>query len=958
MRIPRYKFISTALAATITVCVLSSCEDDMPDAVYNDNWASDEYFIIGSKDSDSRVAYENEYISTFESGDIVGAFSFDENDAVVDSNVPMTVENRENLNTGQKLQALVPHTAQVLTRGKSRYLFYYPYDASMTIDKARDYIHSVKTDQSVDEDGKMSAYEQSDLLWDYVAPGEKNVHIIFDHAMANILVMVPEKEVEYYKSITVHGQPLTATGINLSTENLNAMAYNVDTDQPLSDIVMTNPMNSTREGKEDEGKLLVFRAAVPACRTLAASENAFITVNNTNSTTKSYRLKKDIDLLPGHNYYFSISSFTPPVIDVEDDDSWVLEVYDPENDLVGYLCREYIYYEDPSSDSNYRGMEVSAYESSFTLPSMHNFNHPTKKTGIVVSTNPGDAHKNALWPQIYTEGASTNPTSSGSLGVNSQAWVFYNLQPGTKNPDLTKGTVLRFVFDIKSGAGSTGYTPIRHPKLAYNEWGNYSLVTDPAWPLPHTTSYATCYKDFQGLFKVRHGHEYLATWQTTPAATGYGYESEEYLEYYMHGSTLIWNPEKNFIEDFIIGDEMVTNQQAYLNGHIAIKKENGVKTAFVSYSPLTSNTTDAAGNGVGYTVIKYMTIGNEKYPLRKVSFNQFWTGKSLRNTLDRDNKPLECFNLSRDKYDDFYSQHPEVEKPEYKIGTVNFQIWDGANVESAEEKRAPHETRLMTEKLPAGYVYPSAYKGQSLSEGGTYDSDIDPIDDPSLHENMALLYNFTAFIDGKLKPVDNATEEFRFPTWTDIARLRRYGGYSYPAKWITSDVKTKNADGTYSGTDYEAIKEGKILKNDAYCANISGLDLRAYGYWPLQGSNVSGLGERCYIFLDATKGNPFYNPDPDYTLEKDPMNWMTIFCFNPWNAWGASGLANYNRATPQVREAGTHIVACHSRAFAAVRVVMSFKNPIGAGSRSYNNRAMMPQRHFNTYIPLELSEID
>ena len=65
MRIPRYKFISTALAATITVCVLSSCEDDMPDAVYNDNWASDEYFIIGSKDSDSRVAYENEYISTF-----------------------------------------------------------------------------------------------------------------------------------------------------------------------------------------------------------------------------------------------------------------------------------------------------------------------------------------------------------------------------------------------------------------------------------------------------------------------------------------------------------------------------------------------------------------------------------------------------------------------------------------------------------------------------------------------------------------------------------------------------------------------------------------------------------------------------------------------------------------------------------------------------------------------------
>ena len=42
MRIPRYNFISTVLA-TIIACGLSGCEDDMPDVVYNDNWASDEY---------------------------------------------------------------------------------------------------------------------------------------------------------------------------------------------------------------------------------------------------------------------------------------------------------------------------------------------------------------------------------------------------------------------------------------------------------------------------------------------------------------------------------------------------------------------------------------------------------------------------------------------------------------------------------------------------------------------------------------------------------------------------------------------------------------------------------------------------------------------------------------------------------------------------------------------------
>ncbi len=956
MRILRYKFIPTVFA-TIMACGLSGCEDDMPDAVYNDNWASDEYFIIGGNDPGSRVVYENEHVSTFESGDIVGAFSFDENGTVIDSNVPMTVEVRENLNTGQKVQTLVARTAQELSRGKARYLFYYPYDASMTIDKARAYTHNVKPDQSVAKDGKMSSYEQSDLLWNYVAPGEKNVHIIFDHAMANILVMVPEKDVEFYENITVHGQPLTATDINLSTENLSAMTYSVADDQPLCDIIMTHPINSKREGKEDEGKLLVYRAAVPACRTISATEGAFLTVENTNNTTKSYRLKKDIDLLPGHNYYFTISSFTPPVIDVDDDDSWVLEVYDPENDLVGYLCREYIHYVDPSYDDNYRSMKVNDYESQFTQPNTGNLDHPYIGS-YIVSTNPGKAHNDTLWKQIFSPGKE-GPKSSGSLGVNSQAWVFYNLQPGTQNPDLTRGTVLRFIYDIKSGAGQTGYTPLRHPAWSHDQYNNYKMSTPSAWPLPHMSSNGS--DRFQGLFKVGHGHEYVATWTKTHATEGYGYESEEYLEYYMHGSTLIWNPEENFIEDFIIGDEMVTNRQAFLNGHIAIKKENGIKTAFVSYSPLTSNTTDADNNSVGYTVIKYMNIGELQYPLRKVSFNQFWTGKSLRNVLDRDNNPIECFNVSHEEYDEIYSQNPEVDKPDYKIGTVNFQMWDGNSVSSAEENLAKHEKYPMTQKLPAGYIYPTASKGESISDGGSYyDSDIDPVNDESLRDNIALLYNFTAFIDGKLKPADTSVETYRFPTWGDIVRLRRYGGWSYPAKWITDDVKTKKADASYAETDYQAIKEGKLLKSDAYCANISGLDLRAYGFLNLKGTRVEGLGERCYLFLDATTDNPFYDPSNlEYTIEDNKMNWIAMFCFNPWNAWGSSGLTSYRPHFNQISEAKEHIVQCHSRAFAAIRVVMAFKNPIGTGSRSYKSRAFIPQqRYFNTYIPLDLSEIN
>ena len=37
--------------------------------------------------------------------------------------------------------------------------------------------------------------------------------------------------------------------------------------------------------------------------------------------------------------------------------------------------------------------------------------------------------------------------------INSQAWVFYNIKNGSVIPDLTKGTILRIIYDINGGGG-------------------------------------------------------------------------------------------------------------------------------------------------------------------------------------------------------------------------------------------------------------------------------------------------------------------------------------------------------------------------------------------------------------------------------------------------------------------------------------------------------------------------
>ena len=105
-----------------------------------------------------------------------------------------------------------------------------------------------------------------------------------------------------------------------------------------------------------------------------------------------------------------------------DDDSWVLDVLDPQTGQpVGLLCREYLRWN--QTDTKWDG-----------------FDDPTYPGG-----------------------------PDGPMRVNSQAWVFYNLQPDGRTPDLSEGTVLRFVYDVRKNT----FRGIADDEDGY------------AWPKPH-----------------------------------------------------------------------------------------------------------------------------------------------------------------------------------------------------------------------------------------------------------------------------------------------------------------------------------------------------------------------------------------------------------------------------------------------------------------------------------------
>lgn len=369
-------------------------------------------------ENETRASVTSDWNTVADEGDIVGAFNL--GNLSDPENVRYAVRN-----VGDS-QVLVPAMEGTeLTKQATDYLFYYPYNPEMTLEKARNLEHSVMVDQQQD-----GAFESSDLLWDVAHASETKCMVALDHAMASITIIAQAEGNDFFNNVKILGQSFTASGIDLTVDGPDLLTYG--TDDAASDITALYAPYSTDADH--------YRAVIPAHRIIKAGSK--IISHYTRDSVHEYTLRRDLELLPGRNYVFTLLRDNSPSPDVTDDDSWVLDVLDPQTGQpVGLLCREYLRWN--QTDTKWDG-----------------FDDPTYPGG-----------------------------PDGPMRVNSQAWVFYNLQPDGRTPDLSEGTVLRFVYDVRKNTFSG---------IADDEDGY-------AWPKPHNYAGHGADKHF-GMFLADHGH--------------------------------------------------------------------------------------------------------------------------------------------------------------------------------------------------------------------------------------------------------------------------------------------------------------------------------------------------------------------------------------------------------------------------------------------------------------------
>lgn len=437
MKATTYNIITLFSLLTLFL-VSTSCTDELATATGRTTENQTPRFVVSTNSPQTRVSYGSITQSTFEEGDVLGAFVLDKDDnIVINSSANITYSNIQyqvvgNASDGTKnLEPVLSQDALPYGDGTYRYIFYYPFREGTTYNNVT---HTVQTNQTTSR-----LYELSDLLWDVatVTPGTDNaptVEVAMDHAMANIVLNVDRSYLssgnDGYK-VYILKTPYMADDINLSQalDNENR-SYTVDNEH-TTDIRMWCSNN------EAQTETLQFRAVIPACQTIS-SGSPFLRITAADGTQKQFSLKENLTLLSGRNYIFTVTENeepTPIIPDVTDDDSWVFDVLDPEtNEPVGLLCREYLRYQP----------ETLPYSGEYASGDLTN-----------IPIEPA----NQCW-------------------VNSQAWVFYQLKDkANKIPDLNTGTVLRFLYDVEYN----GWAYYPQPHESYQQQGIFTPEHGYRW---------------------------------------------------------------------------------------------------------------------------------------------------------------------------------------------------------------------------------------------------------------------------------------------------------------------------------------------------------------------------------------------------------------------------------------------------------------------------------------------
>lgn len=822
---------------------LVSCKDDellVPGDGITDEMR-DAYFIIGNQVA-TRTTHVNDEYTVFDNGDEIGAFALtDDGQNALEGepkNVCYTVaelSNSEPNDYGYKARVLLPKdNKRKLSKGLTKYLFYYPYNPDIKgLDDLKNLTHKVYADQTEHDN-----YIKSDLLWDIAFGEDDKCLIMMDHAMANIIISIDGVEYDAEKGAEIIDMPLLAGGVNLTAPNLAEMTA------PDGSFAYSNPLElEGQEFSDIKAKQVQytsstdkFRAAVPANCTLEGGKDIIrLWTKGKNSQPKVFKLKKDVTLEPGKNYIFTLIKKGQPQPDVTDEDSWVLDVLDPETgDVVGLLCREYIRYQ-------------------------------PQNTLVDPGNNDKDNSMNWQPDQItypYSEmKLSGNGNELKGPTMSSQAWVFYNLDIDG-SPNLEEGQILRVIYDVRT-------------KLD----GVFTCVS--TWPYPYERDEES--NDLNGsgqshsFFVPDHGHN----WINDKAGTGYGrsttdedknevlngkFKNQNYFEFWdkdesdnkyytMHGSRIKWCPTHNLIYYFELygsnndNEDRVSNQVAKNQGHIAIPTDGG--SPYVSFDAIDGSkpTLDIKGNKVCYTMPHYLIdtrinkdnkLEVTRYPLVKIGYNQFWMSQSLHTKYLNDNNKTQLVDYSND------SRH---QISDFREGKIAFD---------------------------EGFVYPLAYTNSSDPQKETW--------------NVDLLYNTIAILDDKFLPKSVIGEDYKVPEVEDMKSLWRYLGWHAFNKIMSSDLILEDGKEAYKlkgglnapKTYDEAMARGFSKINNGIFVNISGFNLKASGWcrekgsWPNEGNDNKVLplllypeekGNNTLFYIHSSKfhGNTaikeFLNPD-------------------------------------------------------------------------------------------------
>lgn len=888
--------------------VAVSCSDDLVEGAQapggqDDFWSQFDFVI--ADDADTRVAYDTYKRSTFEAGDEVGIYVVDANGNLISgqpTNVHYVVRDVTDLNTGERRQVLLPSNPNTSV-GKNtdyHYVLYYPYNVNMTLTALKSYTHTIDTDQNASSSTyapELTAFEHSDLLWCYYAPpaDKQTFEVYFDHAMAQIVVELDESAVyapddnPENTGVYLLNMPMQASNINLLQSWSETFSY--ATTVPTYDAANEekNPkIHAWKFGTGASGKLL-FRAMVPA-HTIDSEDDKgikrpVVRIYSKAGTYTDYKLKSNLDLRPGYTYTFTFSKGqTTTDFEVSEDDSWVLDVLDPETGApVGLLCREYLRY--------HPGERPAGYE-------YYNY------TGI--------PYPNATQPMTKF--------------IDSQAWVFYNLEAdGT--PDLSKGKVLRFIYDIQLNAN-----------------GNEDAFDiDQAYaPKPHMNSLRL------GIFTPEHGYYWTTQHRESYLDEGqYGTEikiegstdkRENYQNYGMHGGTITWGyaDGHSYISSFTLpahnaykssetatvngvevtvgdGSGYITNKQAYYFGHIAIDADG---YADISYQPISDDNKDIDDKKVGILQPHYLidrrinasgTVEENRYPLVKIGHNQFWMSKSLRTNVLTDGTVIPCYNkIATD-------------------GTKPAAMKDGLN---------------WSDEFGMGYVYPFS---SSIKSG---DSPYDPVnDEKEMHPGQpgisrgntqefvpAPCYNLSVVNDDRFVPKSNDNRLYYvMPDKSTFNDMAGYFSERFTAKLCSDQIKLRKENsyllengntGTEDELLYDAAlygmtyrKEGTLANYSA--ANISGFNARAIGYYySSKSAAVNGFSEMTSSVAFILKNT-----------ESSGVEYMSLPIYSPFENADFSNCYKHDYYAPSTYP--THF-------FAQVRMVMKYRNQLdNSGAASF-----------------------